>query len=65
MNSLLQQLHQQVAALLPGETVSIRENTLGLYGFDRRPMIAWLKERQLAVKFISETQTVEAKRPAD
>jgi hypothetical protein len=65
MNVLLQELEKQVTSLLPGEIVSIRQNTLGLYGLDHQGMIKWLKDRNLTAKFISETATIEGKRPTE
>jgi len=62
MKSFLEGLEKQLAKVGKDEVVTIRQDTLGLYGMGRNGMIQWLKERGFTAVFISETQSIEAKR---
>ncbi len=62
MKALLQELENHLRKVSPGEVITIREDTLGMYGMSRRRMIEWLSEHGFAAAFISETQSIEAKR---
>jgi hypothetical protein len=62
MTPLLRELEKQLSKVGPEEVITVRQDTLGLCGMNRRKMIEWLEERGFKALFIAETQAIEAKR---
>jgi hypothetical protein len=62
MTPLLQELEKHLTKVEPEEVITIRQDTLGLYGMNRRKMMEWLEERGFMGLFISDTQSIEARR---
>jgi hypothetical protein len=62
MNSLLKELEKQISTFPVGEVITIQQNSLGLFGIDRKNLILWFDQRGFEARFIEETRSIEAKK---